>query len=88
MKAINVQDIYPASFRNQFGKTGAPVLNEAKTVYFVTAVRGTNWTMTVTGNSETFTRSGSGDTQFFIPVCGNSITFTGTTEVIGFYIKY
>lgn len=88
MKAFNSQDIYSASFKNQFTKTGTPTLNEDKKVYFITAVRGSSWSMNVKNSGEAYTRTGSGDTQFYTPILGDSITFSGTSEVSGFYVNY
>jgi hypothetical protein len=89
MNSFSVQDIYAASYRNQF-TTNELVLNQDKKnrVYFITALRGTNWTMKVVNQGDSYTRTGSTDTQFFQPISGNRIVFTGTTEVSGFYIEF
>jgi len=89
MNGFSTQDILNASYRNQF-TSNALVFNQDTNnrIYFITALRGTNWTMKVVNNGEGYTRTGATDTQFFQPVTGNRFVFTGTTEISGFYIEF
>ena len=43
--------------------------------------------MNVKNNGNAYSRTGATDKQFYIPVCGSVISFSGVTEVSGFYIE-
>lgn len=87
MKSYSLQDVNVSAVRNQFTQQNGNPLNDPNRIYFVTSIRGTNWTMNVKNNGNQYTRSGSTDMQFYVPVVANVIVFTGITEVSGFYIE-
>ncbi|OOV43058.1 hypothetical protein B1J93_08765 [Leptospira kirschneri serovar Pomona] len=90
-KSITLQDLNRIQFQNQFTVSGNSVLNSTDKLYFITAIHANgNWTMNVRGNNSdpnfrNYSRKGNGDTQFFIPVCANEISFSGVIEFSGFW---
>ncbi|PNV74384.1 hypothetical protein BES34_014295 [Leptospira inadai serovar Lyme] len=93
MKSISLQDLARLQFQNQFTVPGTEVLNDPDKLYFITAIEATGpWTISIKSENQdekfrTFTRTGKGPEQFFLPVCVDEATFTGVSEVSGFYLK-
>lgn len=87
MIGFNSQDLYSASYKNQFSFSGITELNEEGKVYFITNVRGTNWTLNVVNNGLAYTRTGASDTQFFHPITAERLKLTNVTEISGFFIE-
>jgi hypothetical protein len=86
-KIFNAIDAQQAKLRNQFTQAhtaNAVNLIEDNKVYCVTEVRASGaWTVSVDG----VTRNGSGNTQFFNPIAGDTLRFAGVTEVSGYFIN-
>ncbi|EMJ64581.1 hypothetical protein [Leptospira sp. P2653] len=92
-KSFTFQDFSRLEFQNQFTVPGNTVLDEKDRMYFITEVVASgNWTIYIKGNNadqdlRNYDRHGSGDKQFFRPICASEASFNGVSEVSGFWIN-
>ncbi|EMN90606.1 hypothetical protein [Leptospira weilii] len=92
-KSFTFQDYNRLEFQNQFTVPGNTVLDEKDRMYFITEVVASgNWTIHVKGNNadqdlRNYDRHGSGDKQFFRPICASEASFNGVSAVSGFWIN-
>ncbi|MCG6170218.1 hypothetical protein [Leptospira sanjuanensis] len=92
-KSFTFQDFSRLEFQNQFTAPGSTLLNSKDRLYFITEVIANGaWTIHVKGNNEDqelrdYSRTGTGDKQFFRPICASEASFQGISEVSGFWIN-
>ncbi|MDI7165321.1 hypothetical protein [Leptospira santarosai] len=91
LKSFSFQDFIRLEVQNQFTVSGNAVLNAPDRMYFITEVISpSSWTIHVKGNNadqtlRNYDRNGSGDKQFFRPICASEVSFSGITEVSGYW---
>lgn len=92
-KSLTFGDFHRLRFQNQFTLSGSVILNSPDRQYFLTHVQASGpWTIHAKGNNadsemSEYDRKGTGDFQFFIPLCASEFSFTGVNEVSGFWIN-
>ncbi|ULH29242.1 hypothetical protein [Leptospira weilii] len=92
-KSFTFQDFFRLEIQNQFTAPGNLVLNAPDRMYFITEIAASGaWTIHVKGNNadqdlRNYDRHGSGDKQFFRPICASEASFNGVSEVSGFWIN-
>ncbi|RHX83301.1 hypothetical protein [Leptospira stimsonii] len=90
-KSITLQDIGRIQYQNQFTVSGTEILNDPGRLYYITNIHALGgWTISAKGNNADqkltiYSRSGTGDFQFLLPLCISEASFTGVTEVSGFW---
>ncbi|TGM04869.1 hypothetical protein EHQ76_07445 [Leptospira barantonii] len=93
LKSLTFQDFSRLEFQNQFTVPGNTILNANDRLYFITEVTSPGaWTIHAKGNNadqnlRNYDRRGTGDKQFFRPICASEVSFSGVTEVSGFWIN-
>ncbi|TGM99693.1 hypothetical protein [Leptospira yasudae] len=92
-KSLTFGDFQRLKFQNQFTVPGTSILNSSDRQYFLTHIHASGpWTIHIKGNNadsemSVYDRKGSGDLQFFLPLCASEVSFTGVSEVSGFWIN-
>ncbi|EMJ62100.1 MULTISPECIES: hypothetical protein [Leptospira] len=92
-KSITLQDIGRIQYQNQFTVLGTESLNDSGRLYYITNIHALgDWTISVKGNNAdqkltNYSRSGTGDFQFFLPLCVSEVSFSGVIEVSGFWVN-
>ncbi|PJZ29107.1 hypothetical protein [Leptospira kmetyi] len=91
LKSFTFQDFLRLEYQNQFTVSGNATLNDPERMYFLTEVVSNGlWTLHIKGNNadqtlRNYDRTGTGVKQFLRPICASEVSFTGVTEVSGFW---
>lgn len=87
---IPMQDLQRGQFENQFTVSPAdPIFNENH-VFFISRVQAAGaWSINqVSVKKDTYTISGSGNEQFYLPIaCLTGTVFIGIAKISGFYLN-
>lgn len=88
---LKLLDFHRFQFEHQFSLPPAdPLFQDTTKRFFITSINaGGGWSINykIVDQEKPYTRTGSGSTQFYLPLCTESkITTAGITEISGFWI--